>query len=136
ANTDAVEDAIFEWVVAGSGLSEDHVIWSGGRGPQPRGCYISMTLGDERNFGGDWVRKTDVPDPEDGAEIEYTATGVRLVTLTLECFAAGDAWETARPDRRLARVKDARVLPSIADLLRSANVGVGPIGPVQSLNLQ
>ncbi len=135
--TSTVEDAIYDWVVAGSELDEAQVIWAEERGPQPQGCYISMRIGDERSFGGDWVRQSE-PDgsDEDPTMIMYTATGVRVLKLTLECFAAGDAWSTARPAARLARVLAVRRLPSIAEALSAARVGIGPITPVQVLELE
>lgn len=137
ALTSAIEEAIFDWVVAGSELDEDHVIWEDERGPQPQGCYIAMQVGDERSFGADWSKTSLIESSdEDNGEIMYTLTGTRVLTLVLECFAAGEDWQTARPAARLARVITARRLPSIAFALSQARVGIGTIQPVQVLKLE
>ncbi len=132
AVTDDIEKALVDWVQSGSGLARDHIIWEQERGPQPNGCYISMRISLEQEYGDDWS----ATELNDDNEIVYSSIGVRRATLTLQCFAAGDKWSVAKPDRRLASVMNARRLPSTELALRAAGVGFGPMNPVQSLNLE
>jgi len=54
-----VEDAIQAWIVAGSGLAADHVIWSDQGGPRPVGQYVAMRVSILANRGRDWLDRVD-----------------------------------------------------------------------------
>lgn len=134
AVTDTVARAIVQWVITGSGLAESQVIWEEQRGKQPSGCYIAMRIENEREFGADW-EETNTLDQSDDADVELAVHGTRTATLVLECFAAGDSWKTAKPERTLASVLTARRLPSVRFALRAANIGIGAVTAVQTLSL-
>jgi hypothetical protein len=53
-----IENAIQSWLVAGSGLAADHVIWDSPATP-PSGQYISMRLSVIDQLGFDWVDRSD-----------------------------------------------------------------------------
>lgn len=55
----AVEDAIQAWMVAGSGLAADHVIWTQQTAPRPTGEYIAMRLSGPMGVGRDWIDRYD-----------------------------------------------------------------------------
>lgn len=53
-----IEDAIHDWIAAGSGLANDHVIWADQGGPRPVGPYIAMRLSVMQR-GRDWLDRVD-----------------------------------------------------------------------------
>lgn len=124
--------AIHQWVVAHSGIAEDHVIWEEQRGPQPpTGTYISLMIRDVRSFGLDWNEITAY-----GDGIKHSIKGPRVATLVIQCFCGGRPWFEAQPQDRLETVIASRALPSRAQSLRAAGVGFGPIGPVDALAIE
>ncbi len=127
-----IEDALVTWIAAAAGISEDNVLWTMERSPQVKGCYIAITLGGEAEIGGDWTELRDIAEEDQlpGEDIDHVLIGPRTRSLKLECFAAGDKWEIARPEAKLARVVKARNLPTRAQALRKAGIGFGTIGPV------
>jgi len=122
----ALEDTVHAWVVAGSLLAADHVIW-GGRGPAPAGPYIELAMHGAQRVANDWIE----PRNESG-QVMYHVRGVRQVTLELTCIAA-ERYGEARPEAILDRVLTAAELPSIATVLRRAEVGIGTRGPVRAV---
>src|SRR4051812_10261443 len=81
----AVENALHAWVVAGSELDADHVIWSAeatGGGPVPVGTYIVMRWLDIDRKSSDWLVAERV-----GDAIVHHVRGTRHPTLELTCFA-------------------------------------------------
>ncbi len=120
----AFENAIYDWVVAGSGLAADRVIWSG-RGPAPAGTYISMRLLNIGSVSQDWLVPVNV-----SGSIVYHIRGTRNPTLELTCIYA-DRTGDQRPEMILDRVRTAKALPSVAATLKAGGVGVGKWGPVR-----
>lgn len=117
----AMEDAVHAWIVSGSGLAADHVIWSD-RGPLPSGPYISMRLLSIESVSRDAIRSA-----TDGDDIVHSLSGPRQATLELTAFSAA----AVGPEQGvviLDRVFAARELPSVSLLLRAANLGVGRRG--------
>lgn len=124
----AFEDAIYRWVVAGSGLSADHVIWAPeatGGGPTPPGTYISMRLLSTNRVSSDWMKFT----PAAGGFATHVR-GTRHPTLELTCFA-GARDGAGRTQQLLERVITVIKLPSVQAILRDGNVGIGKRGPVR-----
>jgi hypothetical protein len=82
-----VEDAIQAWVVAGSGLASDHVVWADQPGqsgaprpPRPAGAFIEMSLAVAPAQGYDWYdRELNVVTL---APIAVTAVNVGASALT------------------------------------------------------
>lgn len=54
-----IEDAVQAWIVAGSGLASDHVVWSEQTAPRPQGEFISMRLTVLEQRGRDWFDRYD-----------------------------------------------------------------------------
>ena len=54
-----VEDAIWSWIVAGSGLAGDHVTWAQQTSPRPAGEFISLRLTMLDRKGSDFFERTD-----------------------------------------------------------------------------
>lgn len=124
----AVEDAIYDWVVAGSQLAPTQVIWGGeatGGGPVPAGTYISMRFLSTDRVSSDWVRTVEV-----GGQIVHHVRGTRHPTLELTCFA-GARYGAGRAQRVLDRVLTAILLPTVAARLRAGNVGIGKRGTIR-----
>jgi hypothetical protein len=118
----AQEDAIHAWVVAGSGLAPEQVIWSD-LGPAPPGRYISMRWLGSARVSQDWMRTT-----PDGT---HQVRGTRIQTLELSCNAGAFTGEF-RADLVLERVIAARRLPTVSERLARADVGVGSVGRIRS----
>lgn len=125
----AIEDAIHAWVVAGSGLDAQHVIWTGDgpSGPMPAGTYISMRLLREETASQDWL----VPQ-RDGDMVVAHVRGTRYPTLELTC-SAGASYGALRASSILSRVLAAIRLPSVSAGLRAGSVGVGVRGPIRTV---
>ncbi len=76
-----VEDAIWAWIVAGSGLAGDHVTWAQQTAPRPSGEFISMRLTVLSRSGRDWLDRYDnvIALPT----LTITAVSTSLSTLTI-----------------------------------------------------
>ncbi len=125
-----IENAIWAWIVAGSGLDEQNVIWAG-RGPSPSGMHIAMRLAVTDAPGHDWVDRA----ATDEGDITYTVRGPRIATLTLQCIAPIDGPESGETTCAgiLDRALQVRMLPSVAADLDAGGVGVGRIGPIRAV---
>lgn len=134
--TEAMEDAIVDWVVATSGIAEGQIVWSGQGTAQKPGVWIALRVEGERSLGQPWksARKVEAPVPL--ADTEFVHASTATATLRIECYTGGVTWQIARPDRVLSRIKNARTLPTPLRTLRLANVGLGTPGTVQSANYE
>ncbi len=125
----AFEDALHAWVVAGSGLAADHVIW-GDIGPIPTPPYISMNLKDWRRVSSDWLTFERTA----GGDIIDHARGTRHPTLALTAFTSPVRFDAlGSPEALLVRVTGAYRLPSVKQRLKAGGVGIGTIGTVRSV---
>ncbi len=131
-----IEDAIWDWVKRSSGLDDNHIIWAHHHNTDganvPSGTYISLSFGDDDSVGDMWSGVTD----EEDAGGTIAMTGIVTLQLLMECFCGTDTWAQAQPRARLRSVINALSLPSGYLGLRAANVGIGPVGPIQQLSLQ
>lgn len=125
-----IENAIHAWVVAGSGLAEDHVIWTGQSGVLPDSEFIEMSIIELRGVGHDWKVKDDAPDAVDGAEVRVRARGMRVAQLQLQCF--GDAGTGNAPLQTLGDVVSALELHY--ESLNTAGAGIGDVTPVRPIS--
>ncbi len=134
--TEAMEDAIVDWIVAATGLDEGQIVWSGQGTAQQAGVWVALRIEGERSIGQPWkeTRKVEAPVPLADTEFVHSSTGT--ATLRIECYTGGLTWQSARPDRVLSRIKNARTLPTVLATLRAANVGLGVPGTVQSANYE
>lgn len=126
-----VSNAIHSWIVSGSGLSADKVIWKDQTGPRPSTPFVMMSIESIRNPGLDWRDAERLDNPDSGEEIRYSVRGMRVARLTLECF--GEATGDTNPVSVLDATLSASALPSIRNALRTAKIGIGTIEPVRSL---
>lgn len=122
-----IEDAIQAWVVAGSQLAADHVIWAGerGAGPAPAGTYISLRFIASNRVSMDWIKAERA-----GSSVIFHVRGTRHPTLEITC-SAGANYGSRRAEQIIERVLTAIKLPSVAKSLRAGGVGVGTRGPVR-----
>lgn len=127
-----VGDALWSWVVAGSGLDADHVIWTpesaGETGPVPTDTYIAMRLRELRRVSSDWMLTERFEDT-----FTHRVAGARQATLELTCFA-GAAGGVLRASGVLDRLLTSIRLPSVAALLHAGNIGIGTRGPIRVVN--
>ncbi len=128
--TTAMEDALHAWIVAGSGLPAASVFWADQNEPRPAAPCISMRLSASAAPGLDWIDVLDAPDPVDGAEVEEHVRGPRVVTLSLQSYAAS-ATGAGAAGSLLEGVRVASRQTSPRILLGRAGWGVGTVGPIQ-----
>lgn len=136
---EAVETAMRAWVMAGTGLASSRVcLADDGPRPDDDGTpYVSISGLEPLQRGHDGVRVTDTPGAVlgDGEEITHTARGMRQLDVRFQCFGGTvpgrAATGSGSPVAMLSGVVAARALPTAADALREAGVGVGVMGKVQ-----
>jgi hypothetical protein len=131
-----VEDAIYDWIVAASGLASTAVVWADQPGIRPEKPFISMMLDDVEAQGHDWRVYDDAPDPEPGAELRVRARGMRTARLQLQCFPADlhgdDSTKTVNSaSKTLADVIS--YLPLAEYDLDLAGIGIGSTAPVKTI---
>lgn len=122
----ALEEALHAWVMIGSQLDADHVIWCPegvDPGPVPTGTYIELRLININRVSDDWTKLT-----RSGNSIVHHVRGTRHPTLQLTCIA-GDRYGAMRPSKILERVLTSVSLPSVRAVLRGI-VGIGPRGQI------
>lgn len=121
------EDAIQAWVVTGSGLASDHVIWTGDgpSGPQPAGAYISMRITDDDTASDDWMTPR-----RNGSAIEYRVRSHHMATIELTCNA-GASYGSGRAGMILRRVIAASSFPSVIEAMKVGGVGIGPVSKIR-----
>ncbi len=128
----AVENAIAVWVLAGSGLPPDRVIWSRqnrARLPSTK-PYFELRITRTEKPGVDWRTHKDATVPTPGREIEYVIRGARVATLSMTCYAS-DGIGDASPDEIVDNVQMSVLDPDVAAGLQLAGVGVGRFDPIQ-----
>lgn len=128
-----VEDALHNWVVVGSGLDTQHVIWSRQSAPRPTPPYIAMSIANISQVGQDWIKVEDNVGGEAGEEVIHKARGQRKISLSLQCFG-GESSGDASSYSVLELVRSKSRLPTIRDSLRNAGVGILSIGQITSLD--
>src|SRR5690606_2698590 len=84
----------------------------------------------------DWIDIEDAEEPEDAEEIVHRSRGMREATLSIQCFAGVDGAATgaSAPAALLHSVVAAANLPTRRAALNAAGVGIGSLGPVQSID--
>src|SRR5262245_40193577 len=84
-----IENAIQAWMIAGSGLAADHVIWDSSAAP-PTGQYISMRFSVVDKLGFDWVDRTDNILTVAPLTIGSVNTATDALTITGHGLVTGD----------------------------------------------
>lgn len=130
-DVNTIKHTVRAWVIRGSALADDHVIWTLGK-RAPSGPYIHLRLKID-TIGQDLVRSTPNPTPTSGNDATYTVVGSRLVTLTITCYSSDDINSGARSvEQILNDVLTAASLPSVSDSFRAAKIGSLKFGTVES----
>jgi hypothetical protein len=80
-----IEDAIQAWIVTGSGLASDHVIWTQQTAPRPSGMFIAMRLIGIDGADWDWYDRVDNP----LVFVPIAVTGVTPAADTITATAHG-----------------------------------------------
>lgn len=130
--TEDVENALHAWVVAGSQLPPERVVWAQQGGPVPESPWVSMRCSVLRTLGLDWVDYTPAATPVPGGEATAHVRGPRVATLELQCYGDATAAGVA-PQAVLDRVVASARLPSVSATLRAAGVSVASSEPTQFL---
>jgi hypothetical protein len=123
-----VEDAFFDWVVAGTGLAEDKVIWSHQGSPRPDAPYVSLMISSVQRAGRDWIDTYDNPSPVPGQEIIRKARGPRFCALSIQCFTYYDMISQQGPMQILTDLIAS--LPLHRYALHRAGIGISDFGSI------
>lgn len=141
----AVEDAIFSWIVGGSGVPAKRVYWMHQRSPRADSSntpFIAMMFTTLERFGHDWIDVQDNPSPSPGQEILRIARGLRTATVSVEFFASkvidpttGAADPTVSTLGISVAANVMAALPLFRDALNAAGVGVLSFGPARATSI-
>lgn len=123
---ESIEDAVFAWVLASSGLSSDKVVWAHYENPTPSLPFIRLEWGTVVRVGNDWKRYSDSSSPTIGKEVRIQAGGNRQIELIIQCFGVLGSGNSSHPI--LCTVMDS--LDAHAYSLDLAGVGIGSVGAV------
>jgi hypothetical protein len=130
-----IEDAIFDWVVAGTGLPEERVQWADQNADQPDNPSVSIRVGDLVPVGAvDEVQHEHRPELPAGADLETRTSGVREFAVSLQAFT--DETHGSQSARALlVGAQGGLRRPALRSALHAAGlVPVDDAGPVQNLS--
>jgi len=131
-----IEDAIRAWVIAGTGLPQGQVWFADQDIPaseqQPR---VTIRIGGTVQRGLDETRHDYDAGRPAGQEIEFSARGMRELTVDLQAFAPTLVGPGATARSLLAQAQVAISLPTIRDALNAAGLGVLQEGDIQRVPL-
>lgn len=120
-----VRDAIQAAVAQASGLPAASVIWQFQNADEPPLDYISLTFGNIKSLGQDFIQTT-YNGGGTGVDITQTVYGTRELALEIACFSASTA-DQNDASARCELIKSSLSLPSLRTLL--AAQGVAPFDP-------
>lgn len=129
-NWTAIRAAIAAWVRSGSGLDQQHVIWSQQGRPRPPGPYVEMRLRGPRALGQDWLEVAEVP--LDFDDLAFTASAAaNTLTATAHGLQTGDGpvrlTTTGTLPGGLATATDYWVIRSDANTVQLAATFLGAV---------
>jgi hypothetical protein len=128
----AFENAIFSWIVGGSGLPAKRVEWDHQRQPRPDSNttpFIAMMITELQPFGYDWLDIADNPSPSPGQEIIKFARGQRTCELTLEIYGSKNTLPDGSVAGAIGNTIAADIMASKLFYLTAFNaIGVGILG--------
>lgn len=124
-----VRAAVHAWIVRGSGLAAERVRWAGqpdmAKADTATGAYITLRIVAAPSVGQDGMKAERNLDDS----ITYHVYGARYALLSVQCFGPSTVG-SGDPMAVLESVITARTLPSVANALRQANIGIGDLnGP-------
>lgn len=126
----SVEDAIFAWVQASSGMSSEKIVWAHFENPTPALPFIRLEWGSVRRVGQDWKRFSGAPVPSAGKEVRIQIGGMRQLELILQCFGSLGSGNSSHPV--MCTVMDS--LDAFTYSLDLAGVGIGDVSPITSVS--
>jgi hypothetical protein len=127
---EAIEDAVWQWVVTTSGYPVERVIWAEQNGERPDGDIITLHMGPLVPVGLDALEESvDLSRPA-GEEVELKVVGVRSFSVTLQAYTHATTGSTS--GRAVLGVVQTRTsLPSVRGALALAGVSLYDMGTVQ-----
>lgn len=128
-----IESAIHAWVVAGSGLAGERVVFSGQNHPRPAKPFVTIRLDLSGPIGVPWLAVSNTAGSPAGQEITRTSGSMKTLGVSMQAFSDSAAG-AASPQAILGAVANAAGLASVRDALNTANVGVNSIGSVQRID--
>lgn len=121
---------IHQWIVAGSELASDKVIWARQNGPRPTETWISLRVLSDQSVGQNFAGLVD----ESGTTYE-TVHENSAISLSIQCYS-GDATGIETPEKILARVRQHYYFPSLREQFRAARIAVGTFEAIQTVGTQ
>jgi hypothetical protein len=135
-NWTTIQDALLTWAGNASGLTTDKVWWSvqskDAQNARPQKPFIQLRIIGRRSVGQDWVDTANAAIPSAGAELEYKARGNRIITVQFTAFTESESSADAMD--LLETIQSKVKLPSHADALRTAGIGILDFEPTQGLD--
>lgn len=129
----SIEDVLHAWLVRGTGLSAERVLWAEQLPPRLTRPFATLKLGAlTRTGGADELRESTDLDAPDGEEIEFTAVGQRLLVVSCQAFTQ-DITGGAAARALLARAQAALALPSVTEAFAGAGLVVVNEGGINDL---
>lgn len=123
-----IENALWTWVQASSGLAQSQVVWGYFKAPRPAAPFVELDVTEVDAIGEDWRVFDDAPDPAPGADLRVRHQGHRQVKLTIQAYGNTDAGDTAWPI--LSAVASA--LPIYENDIDAAGAGIGDLDPIRT----
>ena len=131
-----IEDAIRAWVIAGTGLPQGQVWFADQDIPaSEQQARVTIRIGGTVQRGIDETRHDYDAGRPVGQEIEFSARGMRELTVDLQAFAPTLVGPGATARSLLEKAQVAISLPTIRDALNAAGLGVLQEGNVQRIPL-
>lgn len=128
-----IESGIRAWVVAASGIPEDHVIYSTQNGPRPSAPFIELAFGDIMPLGAvDAIEQTYDAGAVSGSEITLTTIGQRELSVVLRAYTS-TTFGGASARVLLSKLQTSLGVSSVRDTFHAAGVTCFDRGAVQTI---
>jgi len=126
-NLAIVQDAIFDWVVASTGLADSVVTWRDQNDPAPVAAHVALHLSGPIVLGQDAQTTAYDPLAAPGQEITLGVEGDRELGLRVEFYSPDTASATDAMSRA-ASFLTACQLPTKREILRAAGLSLIDLG--------
>jgi hypothetical protein len=134
-NWETIEDAIWTWLKAGTGLPDDSIIWADQNAPQENNPVVMARIaGPLLPLGAmDSVAMNYDPSRPEGQEIELRVMGHREMTVYVQAYTDEPNGSSAAM-ALLSNAQIALALPTVRDGLRQAGLAPFDTGRVMNLS--
>lgn len=132
-NWTAIEDALWDWVKAATGLADANIVWAQQGAPRVAPPFVTLRIDFVRTLGRDGMQVIDNPGGDPGEEVLLTVRGQRLCQLTIQAVST-TALGASAAVAMLEQVIAASKLPSRVTALNDAKVGIADFDTVQSMD--